>query len=150
MAQTVSGPGSTAMNVHVVGRRVLATLVDGVVLGVIFALLSALFGSSSAQGGQVSAQLSGLPFLVYLVLVLAYFILMEGYFGQTVGKMLLGIKVVRENTGEIPGIGGAAIRTVLRLVDGLFFYLVAFISVLASARNQRLGDMAANTLVVRK
>jgi uncharacterized RDD family membrane protein YckC len=82
-------------------------------------------------------------------MVLAYYSLMEGYLGQTVGKMLLGIKVVRENRGEVPGIKTAAIRTVLRTIDGLFFYLVAFISVLASDKNQRLGDMVADTLVVR-
>jgi uncharacterized RDD family membrane protein YckC len=63
--------------------------------------------------------------------------------------MLLGIKVVREDSGEVPGIKTAAIRTVLRIIDGLLFYLVAFISVLASGKNQRLGDMVAHTLVVR-
>ena len=83
-------------------------------------------------------------------IVLVYYILLEGYLGQTVGKMLLGIKVIREDTGEVPGIGAVAIRTVLRLVDGLFGYLVGFIAVLASAKRQRLGDMAAHTLVVRK
>jgi uncharacterized RDD family membrane protein YckC len=151
MAQAASGtPTTTAMDVHVTGRRVLATIVDGVVLGLLFFVMSMLFGSSSAQGGQVNASLNGLPFLIYLVLVIAYYVLMEGYLGQTVGKMLLGIKVVREGTGEVPGLQGAAIRTVLRIVDGFFFYLVAFISVLASSKNQRLGDMVANTLVVRK
>jgi uncharacterized RDD family membrane protein YckC len=138
------------MDVHVTGRRVVATLVDGIVLGVVFAVMSMLFGSSSAQGGQVSASLEGFSALVYFVVVFAYYILMEGYLGQTVGKMLLGIKVVREETGEVPGLGGAAIRTVLRIIDGLFFYLVAFISVLASGKNQRLGDMVAHTLVVRR
>jgi uncharacterized RDD family membrane protein YckC len=39
---------------------------------------------------------------------------------------------------------------VLRIIDGILFYLVAFISVLATQKNRRLGDMAANTLVVRK
>jgi uncharacterized RDD family membrane protein YckC len=150
MAQVVSGTPSAGANVHVTGRRVLATLVDGVVLGFVFTLMSMLFGSSAAQGGQVSASLSGLPFLIYLVLVFAYYILMEGYLGQTVGKMVLGIKVIREDNGGVPGIGAAAIRTVLRIVDGFFFYIVAFISVLASAKNQRLGDMVAHTLVVRK
>ncbi len=150
MAQVVSGAPGTGANVHVTGRRVLATLVDGIVLGFVFALMSMLFGSSSAQGGQVNASLSGLPFLIYLVLVFAYYDLMEGYLGQTVGKMLLGIKVVREDNGEAPGLGGAAIRTALRIIDGLFFYLVAFIAVLASGKNQRLGDMVAHTLVVRK
>jgi uncharacterized RDD family membrane protein YckC len=151
----VRGSGSscadpaTAVDVHVTGRRVLATIVDGVLLGLLFFVMSMLFGSSSAEGGQVNAALNGLPFLMYLVLVVAYYVLMEGYLGQTVGKMLLGIKVVREGTGEVPGLQGAAIRTVLRIVDGFFFYLVAFISVLASAKNQRLGDMVANTLVVK-
>lgn len=81
---------------------------------------------------------------------MAYYILLEGYTGQTLGKMLVGIKVVKEETGEIPGIKAAAIRSVLRLVDGFLSYLVAFIAVLASQKNQRLGDMAAHTLVVRK
>jgi beta-phosphoglucomutase-like phosphatase (HAD superfamily) len=66
------------------------------------------------------------------------------------GKMLFGIKVVREDTGEVPGIKAAAIRTVLRIVDGLFSYLAAFVAVLASHKNQRLGDIAAHTLVVCK
>ncbi len=149
MAQVVSGAPSAEANVHVTGRRVLATLVDGVLLGFLFMLMSMLFGSSSAQGGQVNASLSGLPFLIYLMLMLAYYIVMEGYLGQTVGKMLLGIKVVREDDGEVPDIKTAAIRTVLRIIDGFFFYLVAFISVLASGKNQRLGDMVAHTLVVR-
>ena len=149
MAQGVSG-APTALEVHVTGRRVLATLVDGIVLGILFTIMSMLFGSSSAEGGAVSASLGGLASLVYFLIVVAYYILLEGYLGQTVGKMLLGIKVVREVTGEVPGLGGAAIRTILRLVDGFFFYAVAFITVLISGKNQRLGDMAANTLVIRK
>ncbi len=150
MAQSVSAPPTTQMDVHVTGRRVLATVVDGIVLGFVFALMSMLFGSSSAQGGQVSGSLEGFSALVYFVLVFAYYILMEGYLGQTVGKMLLGIKVVREDTGGVPGLGPAAIRSVLRIADGFLSYLVAFIAVLASAKNQRLGDMVANTLVVKK
>jgi len=150
MAQVVSGAAGTEANVHVTGRRVLATLADGIVLGFVFGVMSMLFGSSSAQGGQVSASLDGFSALVYFVLVFAYYFLMEGYLGQTVGKMLLGIKVVREDTDEVPGIKAAIIRTVMRLIDGLFAYLVAFIAVLASQKNQRLGDMLANTLVVRK
>jgi uncharacterized RDD family membrane protein YckC len=111
--------------------------------------MSMLFGS--AEGGQVSVSMTGWPFVLYLLIAFAYFTLMEGYLGQTVGKMLLGRKVIREDNGEVPGLRVAAIRTVLRLIDVLpFAYLVGFIAVLISAKNQRLGDMAANTLVVRK
>ncbi len=137
-------------DVQVTGRRVLATIVDGLVLGAVLYVFATLFGTTSAEGGQVSASVSGVAALGSFVLAFAYYIALEGLLGQTVGKMLLGIKVVREGTGEVPGIGAAAIRTVLRIVDGFFFYLVAFVTVLASQKNQRLGDMAAGTLVVRK
>ena len=109
-----------------------------------------LFGSTSAAAGQVSASLSGVAALAAFVLAFGYYIVLEGQLGQTLSKMLLGIKVVREDTGEVPGIKATTIRTVLRIVDGLFAYLVAFVAVLASHKNQRLGDMAAHTLVVRK
>jgi uncharacterized RDD family membrane protein YckC len=149
MAQAVTGPPVAEGDVHVTGRRVLAIIVDGLVLGVLFWVMSLIFGASSAEGGMASASLGTLGTLLYLILAFAYFTLLEGYRGQTLGKMLLGIKVVREDNGEVPGIGAAAIRTVLRLIDGVFAYLVGFIAIQISSKNQRLGDMAANTLVVR-
>ena len=149
MAQGVSGP-SVALEVHVTGKRILAAIVDAKVFSVIFWVLALLFGGTSAEGGSVAFSLGGLGSLLYIVVVFAYYTLLEGYLGQTLGKMLLGIKVVREDSGEVPGLGAAAIRTVLRIIDGLFAYLVAFITVLVSRKNQRFGDMAAHTLVVRK
>ncbi|MGH3144653.1 MAG: RDD family protein [Rubrobacter sp.] len=148
--EAVGGQVAAPTDVHVTGRRVLATIVDGVVLSVIFWLFSALFGTTSVEGAGVSASVDGVAALGAFVLAFAYFSLMEGYLGQTLGKMLFGIKVVREDTGEVPGLGAASIRTVLRIIDGLFAYLVAFVTVLASQKNQRLGDMAAHTHVVRK
>ena len=151
MAHAVSGPPVAASDVHVTGRRVLAIIVDGLVLGVLFWVMSMIFGTSSVEGGAASASLGTLGTLLYAILAFAYFTLLEGQRGQTLGKMLLGIKVVREDNGEVPGLGAAAIRTVLRIIDALpFAYLVGFISILISSKNQRLGDMAANTLVVRK
>ena len=131
-------------DVHVTGRRILAILVDGVVLGIPFWLISSLFGTTSASNSGSATT------LISVVIFLLYYILMEGYLGQTIGKMLLGIKVVREDTDKVPGLGAATIRTLLRIIDGLFGYLVGFIAVMASAKRQRLGDMAAHTLVVRK
>jgi len=110
--------------------------------------MSLLFGTYNAYHREGS--LPVLATVLIWVLVVLYYILLEGYWGQTVGKMLLGIKVVREGTGDVPGFGAAALRTFLRTVDALFLYLVAFIAVLASAKRQRLGDMVAHTLVVRK
>lgn len=137
-------------NFHVTGRRVVATFVDGIVLGMLFSLMAYAFGDFAVQQGTWEAGLGGLPAFAFGLMALAYYILMEGYLGQTVGKMIAGIKVVGENTNEVPGLGPATIRTVLRIVDGLFFYLVAFITVLASSKRQRLGDMVAHTQVVHK
>lgn len=129
----------------------LATIVDGVVFGVLFAVMAALFGTVANTGGvSWDASLPAGPTVAYALIVVLYYVLLEAYLGQTLGKMLFGIKVVREDTGELPGLKAATVRTVLRVVDGLFSYLVAFVAVLVSAENKRLGDMAAHTLVVRK
>ena len=149
MAQGVSGP-PVAMEVHVTGRRILATIVDAIIFSIFYWVLAVLFGSTSVEGGSFAYSLGAIASLLYIVGVFAYYLFMEGYLGQTVGKMLLGIKVVSEDTGGVPGLGAAAWRTVLRVIDGILFYAVAFVSVLATQKNRRLGDMAAHTLVVRK
>ena len=149
MAQAAPARLGATTDVHVTGRRILAIIVDGIIVGLPTGLIAALLGAFSSGGGFQGV--AGLFLaLTSAALYLGYYVLMEGYLGQTVGKMLLGIKVIREDDGGVPGVKAAAIRTVLRIVDGLFSYLVAFIVVLASAKNQRLGDMAAHTLVVRK
>lgn len=151
MTQAVSGPPVATADVHVTGRRVLAIIVDGLVLGIVFWVLSMLFGETSTAGGTASASLGTLGTLILLIISFGYYALLEGYLGQTLGKMLLGIKVVREDNGEVPGFGAAAIRTVMRVIDVLpFAYLVGFVAIQISGKNQRLGDMLANTLVVRK
>lgn len=142
--------GASGVDVRVTGRRVVAIIVDGLLLGALYWVMAVLFGGATTDGGGVSLTLSGLPFVVYVLVVLGYYTLLEGSGGQTLGKMLLGIQVIREGTGGSPGLGRALIRTLLRIIDGLFFYLVGFIVVLVSGKNQRLGDMAAGTLVVRK
>src|SRR5215211_3939563 len=138
-------------DVHVTGRRIWATIVDWLILGAAFTVMVMLFGNITNVGfANWNGSMPALPSLLYAAGVVLYYVLLEGYLGQTVGKMVLGIKVVREDNGEVPGFGAAFIRTLLRLIDGLFSYLVAFISVQISGKNQRLGDMAAHTLVVRK
>jgi uncharacterized RDD family membrane protein YckC len=137
--------------VHVTGRRIVATIVDGLIFGALFTVMTMLFGSFSSVGiAAWNGSMPVLPSLLYGVIVVLYYMFLEDYLGQTVGKMLLGIDVVREDNGAAPGLGGATTRPLLRLIDGLFSYLVAFIAVLVSRKNQGLGDMVAHTLVVRK
>ncbi|MDT5034707.1 MAG: hypothetical protein QOC94_4878 [Actinoplanes sp.] len=136
-------------NVKVTGRRVVATLLDGVIFGIVSSIFTALFGTSSSSSGMAFTRLSTGGSALLFVVVVLYYVLMEGLAGRTVGKMITGIRVVDEATGGTPGVGQAVLRTVLRLIDGILGYLVAFIVVLASDRRRRLGDMVAKTLVVR-
>lgn len=154
MATTSSGanaPSAAATtDLGLAGRRALAIIADGLLLGVVFSAISLPLGMAQlGEGGE--------PLMVgytwsagFFVLAMAYYAIMEGYRGQTAGKMLLGIRVVREDTGGVPGIKKAAVRSLLRVVDGIFGYLVGFIAVVASRKDQRLGDMVARTVVVRE
>src|SRR5512132_1606001 len=139
-----SGAVMPAEAIHVTGRRVVATIIDGLIFGTVYWLLALAFGDIRTEG-EAANWVSNLPAwasVAYGLFVVGYYILLEGYLGQTIGKMATGIKVVIEATGATPGIAAAAVRTVLRLVDGLFCYAVAFFTVLASGKRRRLGDMA--------
>jgi uncharacterized RDD family membrane protein YckC len=72
---------------------------------------------------------------------------MEGSSGETLGKRLLRIKVVKENGKPLTYVD-AFVRTLLRIVDGMFAYLIGFIVIVATDKKQRVGDMAAGTIVV--
>ena len=159
MAEMASGArATTPAEVEVVGQRVLATLVDGVVLFVVafgVFLVQWIVGAAAAivgapQGVQIAVGVLGLlANLAIPVLFLAYYVYFEDSKGQTIGKMVCGIKVVREDNGGLPGTKAALVRTLLRVVDGLLGYLVGLLFALSSEKRQRLGDIAAHTLVVR-
>jgi uncharacterized RDD family membrane protein YckC len=101
----------------------------------------------ATEGGD-TVLLFGISFLVGI----ANHIVLEGLAGGTVGKMLVGIRVVKRETGEVCGIGKAFIRNLLWVVDAApwCFPLVGLITGLATKGHRRVGDMAAGTLVVGK
>ncbi len=76
-----------------------------------------------------------------------YYFALESGGGHTVGKRLLRLRVVRSDGSEA-GLREVGVRTVLRVVDGLFAYLVGLAVMPATGqRRQRLGDLAAGTVV---
>jgi uncharacterized RDD family membrane protein YckC len=126
------------------GRRVVAFLVDVVVL--------ALVGAIPAVA--VATPWSGAPrnpgtYVLYVLLFVTYFTYLEGSTGQTIGKRLVGIVVV-DLEGDPIGYREALVRTLLRVVDFLpTLYIVGLVLILVTDRWQRLGDIAAGTVVVR-
>lgn len=121
-----------------------------VLLAGLAVIMGLTVGQHSAGGGGFSVSLSGVWWLVYLALLLVYYFALEATTGQTVGKHLLSLTVVCAD-GTRPSTWAIAARTLLRIIDWFpLFYLVGFITILATGqRQQRLGDLAARTAVAR-
>ncbi|MGA3219300.1 MAG: RDD family protein [Acidimicrobiales bacterium] len=135
------------------GSRVLARVLDIVVtaLALMFGLFVVLAIAAVGPGSVGATALAIFSSAGSFAAVLVYPVLMESLWkGRTPGKAALGLRVVRTDGGPI-GFRHAAIRAGLGLIEvwGTFGSL-GFLVMLFSRREQRLGDMAAGTLVLRE
>ena len=139
-------PGGINLEAQVVGPipRCFAFAIDLAIRGFIIFVLSIAsipFGSFGLGGGF---------FLIFLfVIEWLYPVLFEIFWrGQTPGKKALGISVINDDLSPVT-LGTSMVRNLLRTVDFLpLFYLVGLITMLSNQRFQRLGDLAAGTLVI--
>jgi len=139
-------PGGINLEAQVVGPipRFFAFAIDLGIRGIIIFVMSIVsipFGSFGLGGGF---------FLIFLfVIEWLYPVLFEVYSrGQTPGKKMLGISVINDDLSPVT-LGTSMVRNLLRTVDFLpLFYLVGLVTMLSNRRFQRLGDLAAGTLVI--
>lgn len=134
-----------------VASRLLARLIDGVVLWIGLFLVGLFLSTVLAD---VGGQTFGIIVLVVLLffMVFGYWMLLETLWrGRTVGKAAMGLRVVTVEGAPVR-FRHTAIRAMVGLVDFLLPPLgpVAVVSVLVSPRDQRLGDLAAGTIVLRE
>lgn len=144
------------------GSRCLAVIVDQAIQ---LATLIAIFVGLVMVGSRVQATRHAVPavsqkaaesvaiaFLILIVFMVlfGYFIIFEAIWnGQTPGKRLVGLRVVRDGGYPID-FGASLIRNLIRVGEWLIgYYLLAAISATLSPENKRLGDYAAGTIVVR-
>lgn len=143
------------------GSRLLALIIDqaiqgAVVIGIVVGVILAASRIPRHSLRPVTSQQVGESLAIALVITVAfvvffgYFILFEAIWnGQTPGKKLIGIRVVRDGGYPID-FGASLIRNLIRVGEQLFFYyLASAISALISPENKRIGDIAAGTIVVR-
>src|SRR5712691_3588235 len=143
-----------------IGSRGAAAIVDTVIQSValilIFVALTAGLAASSAFLSLGSGPGAGT--LLLALVVLALFVVADGYFmlfeilwnGQTPGKRMVGIRVIRENGYPLRPID-AVIRNLVRMVDWLpGAYGIGVLTMLLNKRSKRLGDFASGTIVVRE
>jgi uncharacterized RDD family membrane protein YckC len=146
---TLATPEGVALELILagLGSRFLARLLDTVIqFGAILALGFGLGVTGSGHPGWLQAIVIILVFLT----IFAYDIVFETLnHGRTIGKQAAGIRVVGQS-GEPVRFLASAIRNIARILDFLpAFYLIGTISIVATTRDQRVGDLAAGTIVMR-
>ncbi|HJR07566.1 MAG TPA: RDD family protein [Pyrinomonadaceae bacterium] len=141
-----------------IGNRFLACAVDhGLQLFVM--LLVALVFLWTGYWAQLGSSVSQMPKWMLAALIILVFVVWSGYFalfewlwnGQTPGKRMLKLRVIRED-GRPVTVWEAAARNLLRTFDMMPFpfYSIGLVSVFLSSRDQRAGDFVAGTVVVRE
>lgn len=130
-----------------VGDRVLATLIDLAICFAYFIIFMVLINMFSDMGNNT---LSTVIIVLFFLPLMFYNLICEIWMnGQTFGKKAMHIRVMNMNGGH-PTYSQYFIRWLMRLID-IFIGsgLVAFVSVAATDKSQRLGDLAAGTIVVK-
>ena len=139
-------------------RRLGALIVDALVISLLDAIVNGTFGVTRVTSGVVPSMTTGsfasfttqttVDWFWLTALWVAYYAVLEGLFGATVGKRLAGVRVT-DMEGRRIGWQAAILRNLGRLLDALpFLYLLGGILTLTSKQHQRIGDRFAGTLVV--
>ena len=121
-------------------RRLISGLIDSIIIGLVWLVVIAALHRGIQDQLVFNAQ--------YLaVITFAYYSSQESLFSLTIGKRLLGLRILGRD-GDPASIRESLIRNLLRFVDFLpFLYLLGAITIAVSTKKQRLGDMAAGTIV---
>ena len=134
-----------------IGSRFVATLIDSLLQLVLIVAVGLAFLGLGVFG-ELGAGFGAAAFVVCSFAILfAYHTFFEVLAsGRSPGKRWTGLRVVQSG-GRPVTFTASAVRNIVRLVDFLpGYYVVGAIAILATDRNQRLGDLAADTLVVRE
>jgi uncharacterized RDD family membrane protein YckC len=135
-----------------VGSRLAAGVIDQILRWIV--IIAAIVLMEVLGEGSMDDTTSGLAVAALLVVVFlvqfAYDVLFETLgSGRTPGKRWTGLRVVKLGGAPV-GFLASALRNLLRIIDALpGFYLVGILSVMFTKNNQRLGDLAAGTVVIR-
>jgi uncharacterized RDD family membrane protein YckC len=145
---TISTPEGVELELRLagVGSRFSSGLLDYLIKFVAVGVLALL--SNLLLGGLAAAVVVSLATFAALIV---YDIVYEvRNHGATPGKRALNTRVLLDDGGAV-GLRASAVRNLLRLIEGpILLYVPATISILVTRNNQRLGDLAAGTLVARQ
>jgi uncharacterized RDD family membrane protein YckC len=147
-------PAGAACPVATLGDRCIAVVLDAIVLLAVFAVVDTWAFLRWSVPATAELNLTSASLLICAtvdaVIFFTYVWLLEAGFGATLGKAMVGIRVRWKLDGnhERSTLAASAIRNLLRIVDGLGFYLVGLVVASCSRLRQRVGDICAGTVVV--
>jgi uncharacterized RDD family membrane protein YckC len=143
----------TAQNIDIdyevagLGERIIARIIDYSLYLAVFLLYSLLFRNVTSHAVLYHYSL---PEILFFVFYGFYDLVAEIFFnGQSLGKYIMKIRVVSLDGGR-PRVGQYLLRYVFRIVDfGLTFQVGAILSVAITENRQRIGDIVANTTLIK-
>lgn len=131
-----------------VGERLIARIIDYLLLGIY--VICTIFVFSELRISSVFGEFSYLLLIVCYVPVLCYSLLCEVFYnGQSAGKHLMNMRVVKAD-GSTPSLSSYFLRWLLYVVDVPLTSGLGVLVMLINKNNQRLGDLAANTIVIKE
>ncbi|WP_349664402.1 RDD family protein [Cellulophaga lytica] len=130
-----------------IGNRFAAGLMDYIIIYAVTFFLIYTLGEPNDEGGY---SLNGLPGLIPIAFWLIMTVGLEIGFGATLGNSLVGLKPIPKNgTNRKLTFGESFKRHLLDPIDMFFFGLIGIITIKNTDKNQRLGDIWGNTIVVK-
>jgi uncharacterized RDD family membrane protein YckC len=135
-----------SLDVAGLGSRMIAWLIDTLIQLVIAVPIVLGIGAGNLSG---SVELVVLSLILFLLFWGYYPIFELSWHGQTPGKRAQRLRVIRTD-GQPAGGAAIIVRNLIRIVDVSLLPFLAVISMIVTTRAQRLGDLAAGTLVVRE
>jgi uncharacterized RDD family membrane protein YckC len=149
----IGAPNVPRLRLARIGDRVAAAILDGILLFPFFWLAVSCVGVWLGLYDNGNTSLNGGPAILamglFTLLFLAFYVVSEAWFHGTFGKHIMGVEVFSTLRTPIT-MSQSIIRNLLRLVDAIGLYLVGFIVAVSSKQNQRLGDIAAQTIVCER
>lgn len=133
------------------GSRCMAAIIDYIIILILLLGFSCLFMGAVSDDDTDRDILIAIYFLIQFLLITFYHLFFEfAWNGQTPGKRRLNIRIVQAN-GMPPTTSSILVRNLVRLFDFLpLFYGIGLVSLFITPRTQRLGDLAARTIVIRE
>ncbi|MCX8166243.1 MAG: RDD family protein [Candidatus Micrarchaeota archaeon] len=134
--------------------RIVAFVIDSIILGVVAFLFLVVSGFSMVAGGATLSPLAAITPILFMIFAIAYFLVTEGMmWSASPGKKIVGIKIVKEDGSNLD-----LVTALIRLVVKSILFAIPFVNFLillaslffmfTSPKKQAIHDMIVKTYVV--